>query len=697
MYVDDRNRAPKVEVLPDMRLRVTRLYDVQNQVAKALGTFDADVLLPWGTADKGFPQCLLVKQDEEGQFKGPFLDPCAEWPQLTRVYEQLSRTAETQVGEPEIDVGQDGIATIVLNYIQYSVAAGGSQTFLTVGSAGISAPMVAVLKLEERTDDGTLQRIKRTYSTKGQISQTLDSKYNGALSMETDVYVNEIPPTPAGFVLVTSKTDFVNGLPVYTYTFAMGSGLVSESIEYRLSPDQGATGVTVYTIKYLSPPGTSNPITPPAGTEEISVVEEQSDGYIMWTGTYASGQGVISTETEIRNDGKLYLTTITSINTAPSAPSARISGTVTLIKTDVRNGTRFEDGTIIYTYTWAEGLGQIAENIEYLDSLDQGTNGVTRTTIKFLVAPAGTVQPTSLSGSVLVKQDYEDVEGYRIWTTTWGKGAGLTVDEKTISKSGVLIIYHRVGLGTAPSAPSPTISGTVTLFESGTRNSEGYQIFDYRWAEGNGQANITTRGEGDGAIIYTITDLNAAAATPAYPGSGTAYLVELEQEPHEGYFVNRAVYKLPPALMALRKQLSFPFPGQIEITSPDPGFQLIPPVRREILATVTVDYGTTQITTTPYSISQYASVNFAYVVASNGQVVTGQRGGAGYLSGATGASGSNSVFNGVTCSDWAYQIAGSTPSAPPSGATTIGVENEPYLVDITGTIIYKRVVTTFSF
>ena len=97
-YIDDKNRAPKVERLPDLRERVTRQYDVINFVGKTPAQILADVWLPWGTADKSYANCLLIKQDVGGQLDQPFETPTKNPPQLTRVYEQISPTGETMVG-----------------------------------------------------------------------------------------------------------------------------------------------------------------------------------------------------------------------------------------------------------------------------------------------------------------------------------------------------------------------------------------------------------------------------------------------------------------------------------------------------------------------------------------------------------------------------------------------------------------------
>jgi hypothetical protein len=46
---------------------------------------------------------------------------------------------------------------------------------------------------------------------------------------------------------------------------------------------------------------------------------------------------------------------------------------------------------------------------------------------------------------------------------------------------------------------------------------------------------------------------------------------------------------------------------------------------------------------------------------------------------------------------WSYSISSSTPSAPPSGLTTIEVQNDIYMTDTSGTVTYRRKVVTYTF
>ena len=347
MKLDLQNRTPKVEILPDLRLRVTRVYDVLNYVPRTTAGLSADVELAWGTADVTYPQCLLIKQDITGQENNPAETPNREPPKLTRVYEQIDPTLETSVGNADVEITLDGLTTVSQTSLQFS---SGTAVYQTPGTTTAPAPWAsAILIDEQRTDDGTLRRIKRVYLIGGQIS------------------INK---------------------------------------EFRLSPDTGTTGVTVYTIKYRTgSTSATNPITPPASTTLITQNYDDSPSGRMWTATYAHGQGVISSSVDIRENGNLYIYAITSINAIPTTPTASIGGTVALIKSDTRNGTRFEDGTVIYSYEWAEGNGTIAtKQFTRTDGLLE----VTIVSIGTRVAPSGTI----------VRDDTQQETGYTLYTVS---------------------------------------------------------------------------------------------------------------------------------------------------------------------------------------------------------------------------------------------------------------------------------------
>ena len=120
--------------------------------------------------------------------------------------------------------------------------------------------------------------------------------------------------------------------------------------------------------------------------------------------------------------------------------------------------------------------------------------------------------PATPSGYTLISPNTQKVDGYTVYNYTFVKGVGSAtiVDQKNISNNGKLVIYKRVGIATAPSAPSATISGTVTLIEDNSRQEDGYVIYDRAWAEGKGVIRKDTQAREGGLRIETWVSLGAS-------------------------------------------------------------------------------------------------------------------------------------------------------------------------------------------
>jgi len=577
--IDIQNRSPEVLVLPDDRLRVTRVADILNYTSKDADKFVADLLLPWGTPDETYPNCRLVRQTTPGQNENPAKTPNDPPPQLIRVYEEIDEALETQVGEPAVTYDQYDNKIVTIEFIQFST---GTAVYETVGSSVAPAPNTdAVLKEQIDTDDGTLRTIKRIYTTGGTMSDMQNLRFGGKVIVRTITSLNSIPATPAGYSLVAPGVTYPRGLPLYAYEFVASNG--------------GGT------------PGTGG---------QISI-------------DYYNAQGG-------------------AVSFNPAAPS--------------------------------------------------GSDGTTRAVIRYVTAEGVTLNPIPTpAGFVLVGLEMSEDTGYILWTGTYYRGEGLVVDEVTVSEIGALVVYHRVQFGSAPTTPSATIGGTVTLFDSSTRQADGYVIYDYKWAEGDGQSDYTVEGESDGALTYTVVTYTLAASVPAYPGTGTGYNIRLQQKPGPAYFTNIAVWKKPPEPQTRNETVQFEKPGVAEFTGSPPQFLLTAPRTLTLLASVVVDYATSQISDVPFTVSAPASFYENYTPTDTGIAVTDTQALGRYLAQASGISGTNSVYNGVLCDEWAAQLISSVPSTFPTGATVLRTENTPYLTDINGTVVWKREKVSYTF
>jgi hypothetical protein len=602
-------RKPDFRELPDGRKRLTRYFDLPNgtnitdALVDAYGTLDVG---PASGTTAGFANLRLVDQQ---------LTKLGEASVYIKVYEELPATAEVQVGGATTGNSTiklpDGRTAIEAEFIQL---AGGTYTPGTVGTTTAPGDANAYLQREEMTTDGSVRRIKRQYVYAGQIQQVDETRNNGALLLRTIVSVKTTPSTPSGYTLISQRADPNAGLPIYTYTFAKGTGEIARDIDYAQSSDQGTTGITRTTIRYLVVPAatvqptalnglveiarsvqdvdghriwttvwakgsgevsrdtrytqstdqgttgatvisirhltatsvTSNPISAPAGTALISVDYADQDGYRVWNGVYAKGAGTVSSSTDTRDGGKLVIYRKSALGSAPSAPSATIAGTVTLISDTSRN----DSGYVVYERTWAEGVGEVSRDTRYTQSTDQGTTGATVISIRHLTATSVTSNPISApAGTALISVDYADQDGYRVWNGVYAKGAGTVSSSTDTRDGGKLVIYRKSALGSAPSAPSATIAGTVTLISDTSRNDSGYVVYERTWAEGVGEVSRDTRytqstDQGTtGATVISIRHLTATSVTsnPISAPAGTA-LISVDYADQDGYRVWNGVY-----------------------------------------------------------------------------------------------------------------------------------------------------------
>lgn len=513
-------RTPEVLVLPDQRKRLIRYFrltqtgEIPYGLTTLPGTAD-----PWPeTAPTGFTGLLLTYKKLSDNtvvnlHGGKDIEP---WVELT--YEQISPTAETPVGNPTVVMNQYGYLEVTYEWVQFS-----SNAFVpqTVGSATAAAPWaVCVLRDQEAPDDGTLRNIKRTYVQGGELSDVSELRFGGRLTIRTLKYLNQVPPTPAGYTLVGPGVEYINGLPVYSYQFAKAS-------------NSGGTG----------------------------------------TG------GEIS-----------------------------------------RGFTNNQGGDVAFDP----------------DDPDAATGEVI-CTIRYVTTPAITSNPvTQPTGFVLFAVDVQDEAGYRMWETKSGFGGGEDVQ-------------------------------------------------------------VDVQGDSDGALIYTVANNTPTSDTPDYPGSGTAYLIKINNVRDNGFFRNTAIYKKPPETVTFKKQINFTKPGNAVFTGSPPQLVISAPVTMTLLADAEVSYDVAQETSGPFTVSDYATLYFTYTPADTGIAVQGQQSLGGYLAGASGISGTNSNYNGVLCTSWSATLGSSTPSSFSLDLKTVSVDNDPYLTATDGTVVFRRTVTTYDF
>lgn len=826
-------RKPDVEVLPDGRIRITRY------IAAGHGDRDySEVTESVGTADSGLATALLVKRGM-AQINGKDA--------IVKTYEVRNASSETLVGLPDVQYTESGQKTMVYDYIQMS---SGTYTPGTIGTTTAPGDANCVLRTEQTEDDGTTRQIRRVFINKGLLQQVDETKNNGALLLKTFVYLNDapVPNPPTGYTLISQRTENPNGLETTTYVYAKGSGQISQDdttsnngallrrtirhitapsaanpiatpsgytlieeayqdsdghriwtasyakgtgeiareIDYNNSGDQGTTGITRTTIRYLVVPsatvqpttlagsvevgrsfqdadghriwttvwangtgqisyearysqstdqGTTgvtvitirhltaisvnvNPITTPAGTALISEEKSDNDGYRIWTAIYAKGTGTVSSTTDTREGGKLVIYRKSSIGVAPTAPTATIGGTVTLINDSSRN----DSGYVIYERTWAEGLGEVNRDTRYIQSSDLGTTGATVITIRYLSALSVVSNPiTTPVGTVLVNETKDSQDGYTVWNAVYAKGTGTVVTDVDIRNSGKLKIHHRVALGSAPSTPSVTIVGaTMNVVSQNQRNDSGYVVYDYTWAEGLGIVSERIQYR-EGGLRLLNRDIFLAQAATDYSAYTPTYGIEVDKSYVEGEGIRRYSVTwiqsnsggdpLTIPVLQFTGKVPFTYPGRAKsyYASFTSGAYtshraydvfMSPPIQSLIDATTIVYYKSTNTTPTAnytlWNPTEWAVMRAKWIGWSNAprSKVEGLRG---YIASNSGSSGTSSA-SGTDVSvlgdrvyastDWSITLSGG-PSDPGGSTLTLNIEQVPAFTKTDGTQYYR--------
>ena len=451
-------RKPDVQVLPDNRIRITRY------IAAGHGDRDySEVTEAIGTADFGLATALLVQR---GMAKVEGKDA------IVKVYEVRNASAETLVGLPDVQYSESGQKSLIYDYIQMST---GTYVPGVIGTTTAPGDANCVLRSEQVEDDGTTRQIRRVFINKGLLQQSDETRNNGALFLKTFVYLNDAPTPnpPTGYTLISQRTENPNGLETTTYvyakglgqisrddstknngalliaairyltapsvnanpittptgytlfdvsfadqdghrvwsaSYAKGDGEISRDTRYSQSSDQGTTGATVISIRHLTASSVaSNPISTPASTILISVDKADQDGYRIWSAIYAKGTGTIVTDLESKNGNKLRIYHRVALGAAPTAPLPTIGGSVTLVSQNVRK----DSGYDIYDYTWAEGIGIVAERIQYRD-------GGLRLFNREIFLPQGSIDYSAYTPTgIEVDVGYTEADGVRRYSVTW--------------------------------------------------------------------------------------------------------------------------------------------------------------------------------------------------------------------------------------------------------------------------------------
>lgn len=357
-----------------------------------------------------------------------------------------------------------------------------------------------------------------------------------------------------------------------------------------------------------------------------------------------------------------------------------VDGNGKLFQVDVQKGPVVAVVTRFYIENTAAGF-VLSDQTDY-----QNNGKLTVRTIRTVASAAATPSGYTATGTSESNQD-----GYTVYTSSFARGNGV-ISQEVEKREGTLEITNRVTLVPAADADPAEPANLISRQE---RDADGYRVFTDRFiSAGSGQSSYVERTRSDGSSEVTIVEIGATQTVPSTPAG--YYAVAKRHDPQAGgYYQNQGTFIKPPADRTFKKQVNFSMPGVAYVGG---GLLVLdPPISRTVLADVSVSFANAQLSTTPYSVSRYAGYHEAYKRSEDGVVVTNQRGLGGYVGDSSYLLAGTGTFNGVPVDYANATVTASSPNARPLGSTVLSVDNDIYLVDLSGTVIYRREVATYTF
>ena len=369
----------------------------------------------------------------------------------------------------------------------------GALTITTVEALG-SASTAAGIEIETTTREQDGYTLFRNVFAdgNGEVSRTVETRNQGALTVTT---VEALGSAGTGTgVEIEATTREQDGYTLFRNTFAEGDGEISSTVEIR---NNGA--LTITTVEALGSAGSAIGV-------EIEATTREQDGYTLFRNVFADGQGEVSRTIEIRNQGKLTITTVEALGSAGSATGVEIEAT-----------TRKQDGYTLFRNVFADGTGEVSRTVE---TRNQGKLTVT------------TVEALGSAGSatgVEIEATTREQDGYTLFRNTFADGSGEVSRTVDTRNQGKLTITTVEALGSAGSATGVEIEAT-------TREQDGYTLFRNTFADGQGEVSRTTSTRNQGKLtITTVESLGSA-------GSAGGVGIEATTREQDGYTLFRNVF-----------------------------------------------------------------------------------------------------------------------------------------------------------
>ncbi|MAS97370.1 MAG: hypothetical protein CMF29_00335 [Kiritimatiellaceae bacterium] len=352
--------------------------------------------------------------------------------------------------------------------------------------------------VDQRTDTRDFGIIyTHTYAEgSGTVSEVESLSFNGKLKTTSVTSLGTEPIIPNGAAIIQSATSVENGLTLFKLTHVQGQGEVSSSI----NPNYGGS-LQVETITSINEE--------PSGSGElIDTNVKAGDGYILYTYQFASGQGEIGRSTDDQYNGKLRITTITTINVEPSGTGALIES-----KVDTK------DGYIVYTYRYATGQGRISR------SSTPAYNGV----LEFETITSLNEEPQGTG--TLTDTQVRSGEGWLLYTYTFVSGSGEIARSTNPEYNGKLTVTTVSSINEAP-------QNDGALVDTKVEPKDGYVIHTSRFASGQGEIGRVT---GSSKLFDTVT----ISSINQFPSGEDGTIIDSKIEAKDGFFIATVTFAKP--------------------------------------------------------------------------------------------------------------------------------------------------------
>jgi hypothetical protein len=209
--------------------------------------------------------------------------------QLAIVIEAFQETPATPAGYviAKTDISDvEGIPTNRYTFLKPSILSKsedlvGSQLAIIIEafSETPDTPTGYTLAKKDTSDFEGINTNRYTFLKPSTLTDSSETKFNGALLIRVKEEFNQVPTTPAGFTLTSEQTSNVDGIPTRRYSFAKGAGQISISTS---NAGAGLPRLNRVTIRSFGTPISSSGFL-------IDEDDIQRDGYVEFVRTTLDG------------------------------------------------------------------------------------------------------------------------------------------------------------------------------------------------------------------------------------------------------------------------------------------------------------------------------------------------------------------------------------------------------------------------